>query len=207
MSHRNLVDRVTAVEHFTATAPGSDAALAAGVRAYARHREGMKGYDDGVTLRLPDRPGRYVRLARWRGMDALLRSTHQEGHLRTLAPVTALAETEHELAISVGSMPAAVPLAEASRVVLVRAEVLDEPVRFEMDFGALVGQCVTADGYGGSDLLRSVVDPRRYTGLLWWRTPEAHARTRTDPVHRDRHTKLTATARVTEHHAEPLTGP
>ncbi|MGA5767550.1 hypothetical protein ACPC36_08715 [Streptomyces pseudogriseolus] len=205
MSHRDLVDRVTAVEHFTA-APDSDKALAAGVRDYARHREGLRGCDGGVTLRLPERPGRYVRMDRWRGMTALLRSTHQRGHLHRLALVTALASAEHELAVSVGSMPAAVPLADASRVVLVRAEVDEEPDRFELSFGALAGQCVTAEGYGGNELLRSVVDPRCYTGLLWWGTAEAHDRALAGPGYRDRLSSLRSTARLTEHRAEPLRG-
>jgi hypothetical protein len=137
-------------------------------------------------------------------MDALLRATHDESYLPHLASLTALADVRHRLAVSVGQMPAAVPIAEAGRLVLVEAVVESEPARFEMDFGALVGSCVTAEGYGGSDLLRSVVDPRTYTGVLWWRDSESCDRVLTTSAYLDRRTKLTSTARITELHAGPL---
>lgn len=208
MPHRDPVSRVTAVQRFTAVAdpPAGDETLTARLRAYAHHREGLKGYGSGVTLRLRGRPGCYVRLDEWHGMNELLRATHDESFLPHLAAVTALATAEHELTVSVGAMPAAVPLTGARRLVLVDALVGDESSRFEMDFGALVGSCVTARGYGGSDLLRSVVDPRRYTGLLWWRDAASHARTLADPGYLDRRAKLTTTAAVSEAHAEPLAG-
>ncbi|MET7456641.1 hypothetical protein ABZT03_33125 [Streptomyces sp. NPDC005574] len=194
--------RVTSLQRFTAADPGAEPAP--GLRAYARHREGLRGFDSGITLRLSGRGGDHVRLEQWSGMDALLRATHDESFLPRLAAVTARAEVRHELAVSVGRMPAAVPLAGAARVVLVRAVVESEPARFEMDFGALVGSCVTAAGYGGSDLLRSVVDPRAYTGVLWWRDRDSCARALATAAYLDRRTKLTSAARVGELHAEPL---
>ncbi|WP_371671402.1 hypothetical protein OG985_29560 [Streptomyces sp. NBC_00289] len=202
MPPRDLVNRVTALQHFTAA--DADLAPAAGLRAYARHREDLRGFDDGITLRLIGRPGGYVRLEQWRGMNALLKATHDDSFLPHLASVTALAAVRHELAVSVGRMPAAAPLTDAARVVLVRAVVESEPARFEMDFGALVGSCVTAGGYGGSDLLRSVVDPRAYTGVLWWQDPESCDRILSTSAYLDRRTKLTGTAEVTELHALPL---
>ncbi|MGW1563240.1 hypothetical protein ACWCQ1_43160 [Streptomyces sp. NPDC002144] len=194
--------RVSAVQRFTAVDRAE--VVEAGLRAHARHREGLKGFDTGLTLRLLDRDGDYARLERWQDMDALLRATHDESYLPHLASLTALADVRHELAVSVGQMPAAVPIAEAGRLVLVEAVVESEPARFEMDFGALVGSCVTAEGYGGSDLLRSVVDPRVYTGVLWWRDPESCDRVLTTPAYLDRRAKLTVTARITELHAGPL---
>lgn len=203
MPQRHPVSRrVTTVERFTAV--GAAATLESGLRAYARHRQGLRGYDSGITVRLLDRSGSYVRLEQWRGVEALLRSTHAEGHLPHLASVSALAGTEHELTVSVGSMPATVPIDAAARLVLVRAEVESEPAGFEMDFGALVGSCVTAEGYGGSDLLRSVSDPRAYTGLLWWRSAPSYDHIRSTPTYQDRRTKLTTTAHITELHALPL---
>lgn len=197
--------RVTTVERFTAV--GAAAALESGLRDYARHRAGLRGFESGITLRLIGRSGSYVRLEQWRGVEALLRSTHAEGHLPHLASVSALAGTEHELTVSVGSMPATVPIRAAARLVLVRAEVESEPAGFEMDFGALVGSCVTAEGYGGSDLLRSVSDPRAYTGLLWWRDAASYDRVLATTTYLDRHTKLATTAHITELHALPLTTP
>src|SRR3954447_4780529 len=125
--------RVTTVQRFTATGPRADAAP--GLRAYARHRAGLKGFDSGITLRLTGRSGDHVRLEQWSGMHALLRATHDESFLPHLAAATAGAEVRHELAVSVGRMPAAIPLAGAARVVLVRAVVESEPARLEMDFG------------------------------------------------------------------------
>jgi hypothetical protein len=201
MPQRDLV-RLTTVQRFAA--PGSGEVPADVLRAYARHREGLKGFDSGITLRLLGPDGGYVRLDQWRGLDALLRATHDEAFLPHLAAVTAVATAEHELAVSVGRMPAAVPLTQAARLVLVHAVVESEPARFEVDFGALVGQCVTAEGYGGSDLLRSVVDPRVYTGILWWQDPDSCDRVLATAGYLDRRTKLTSAARVTEAHARPL---
>ncbi|MER6128492.1 hypothetical protein ABT173_39205 [Streptomyces sp. NPDC001795] len=202
MPQRDLLDRVTVVQRLTTADPGE--APTAAVRAYARHREGLKGFDGGITLRLLGPDSGFVRLDQWRGMDALLRATHDESFLPHLATVTELTEIEHELCVSVGHMPDAVPLTEAARLVLIRAVVAGEPARFEVDFGALVGQCVTAEGYGGSDLLRSVVDPRAYTGILWWRTPEACARALATSGYLDRRSKLPGAAEVTEVQAGPL---
>ncbi|MER5914442.1 hypothetical protein ABT124_29200 [Streptomyces sp. NPDC001982] len=203
MPQRHLVNRrVTAVQRFTAV-DGAEA-VENGLRDYVRYREGLRGFDGGITLQLFGRRGAYLRLDQWQGMDALLRSTHDENFLPHLASVASLADAEHELAVSVGRMPAAAPIGEAARLVLVRAVVESEPARFEMDFGALVGSCVTAGGYGGSDLLRSVTDPRAYTGVLWWQDPESYKRVLTTAGYLDRRTKLTGTARITELHARPL---
>ncbi|MFI1534051.1 hypothetical protein [Streptomyces anandii] len=200
MPQRNPLSRVTVVQRFAPAGPGE--ALEPALRAYARYREGLRGYDSGVTLRLLPPTTGYVRLDLWHGVESLLRATHDDSFLPHLAAVTS--PTHHELAVSVGRMPATVPLTGAAHLLLVRAVVDSEPARFEMDFGALVGQCVAAEGYGGSDLLRSVVDPRAYTGILWWHTRTHCTRALTTPGYLDRRTKLTTTATITETQATPL---
>ncbi|MZD07804.1 hypothetical protein GTW43_22365 [Streptomyces sp. SID5785] len=207
MPQRDPVSRVTALQHFRTTAP--DPAFEDRLRGYVRGREGLRGLAGGSTLRLLAPDAGYLRLDRWEGMNELVRSTHAEGYLPRLADAAGPAAVDLHLMVSVGRMPATVPLGEAGRVTVVRASVAERPVRFELDFGALVGHCVTAGDYGGSELLRSVTDPRAYTGLLWWRpggAGEPEPGTVSTPGFVKRAAELSVSAEVAEFHAVPVGG-
>ncbi|MFE9770433.1 antibiotic biosynthesis monooxygenase [Streptomyces sp. NPDC005931] len=204
MSQRDR--ELTVVERFT-TASASPV-FERELLGYADYRESRKGCVLRVTAALTERPGAYVHLERWTGLDRLLRVVHQD----PAAPagprgLAATIRTEAELLVSVGRMVLNGTPAEAARLVLVRAVVTGEPDRFELDFGSLVGQCVADDGFGGSDLLRSVADPCVYTGLLWWRDAAACDRARASEGYRGRRTELAATAHVTDEPARPLPDP
>jgi hypothetical protein len=194
---------LTVVERFTTTS--APAVFERELLGYARYRESRKGFVSRTTVVLTERPGRYVHLDQWSGLDRLLRVVHEDreslARLRCLGPGT---RSNSELLISVGRMTPRANLPEAALVIFVRAVVEGEPERFELDFGALVGHCVSDDGFGGSDLLRSVSDPRTYTGLMWWRDAAACERVRSSVGYADRCTKLTATARITQQPAQPL---
>lgn len=173
---------------------------------YARYRESRKGFVSRVTAALTERPGGYIHLDRWTGLDGLLRVVHQDppataGRPRGLASAL---RAEAELLVSVGRMSLRGTPADAARLVFVRAAVTGEPERFELDFGSLVGQCVSEEGFGGSDLLRSVADPYAYTGLLWWRDATTCDRVGQSEAYLDRRTKLAATAHITEDPARPI---
>ncbi|MFI6942050.1 hypothetical protein ACIBI4_22490 [Streptomyces sp. NPDC050418] len=199
MPQRDLAGSVTHLQMFR---PASeDPSLGDRLRGYVRGQEGSKGLTGGTTLRLLAPGAGYVRLDRWEGMHALLRSTHAESHLPRLADAAGSARVDAHLMVSVGRMPAQVPLTDAGLVTLIRASVAERAVRFEMDFGALVGRCVTSAHYGGSELLRSVTDPRSYTGLLWWRPATGD---RTESGDAQRAAGLSASARVTQVHAVPV---
>ncbi|MEV5341275.1 hypothetical protein AB0K93_22775 [Streptomyces sp. NPDC052676] len=201
MSQRDRSPELTVVERFTTTS--ASAVFERELLAYARLRESRRGFVSRVTAALTDRPGAYVHLDWWSGLDRLLRVIHEDPpHGPRGLPDTVSAESE--LLVSVGRMTVSGTPAEAARLVLIRALVLDEAARFELDFGSLVGQCVPHDGFGGSDLLRSVADPSVYIGLLWWQDPTACALTLSGAAYRDHYAKLAATSRTTECRARPL---
>ncbi len=203
MSQRDRNPELTVVERFTTAA--MPAVFERELLEYARYRESRRGFVSRVTAALTERPGGYVHLDRWTGLDRLLRVVHQD----PAAPagprgLAATLRAESELLVSVGRMTLNGTPADAARLVLVRAVVTSEPERFELDFGSLVGQCVSDEGFGGSDLLRSVADPYAYTGLLWWGDPESYDRARTSPAYQDHRAKLSTTANVTDEPARPL---
>ncbi|MGW3202931.1 antibiotic biosynthesis monooxygenase family protein [Streptomyces sp. NPDC001135] len=121
-----------------------------------------------VTMQLVDRPHVYVHLAHWRTLQAFLDTVHDEtflGHVERLEP---LVETEFDQAVSAGRMLRGNAQAGTRSVALVRARVRGDWRAFERGFAELAGELAAAGGFGGSDLLRSIVRPAVYTGVLWW---------------------------------------
>lgn len=197
MSQLERGRQVTVVERMTTA--GDPSSFERALVDYARLRESAKGFEGLVTAACPDRPGSYVHLDQWSSLDRLLQAGHGTGESpsgrRDLARGTGASS---ELMVSVGRMAVGGALSDAGHVVLVHAVLDGPPKRFELDFGALVGQCVTDRGFGGSDLLRSAADPRAYTGVLWWLDAEACARVRRGAGYRDRLAVLAAAAEARE---------
>lgn len=205
MPQRGLGRRVTAVQRFTTN--GDTKEFERELDAYARCRERRRGFESQLTVRLLDRPEVYVHLDQWSGLEHLLDVAHSEADSLRLRRLDALAEPRTALAVSVGRVAVrSSPLADAECVVLTHAAVCAEPSRFELDFGALVGQCVTVAGFGGSDLLRSAVDPRAYTGLMWWQDGESADRVLHGSGYLNRRAELAKSARVVEEGALRLRG-
>ncbi|MFE9969546.1 hypothetical protein ACFYRD_02040 [Streptomyces hirsutus] len=203
VSQREGDRELTVVERFTTKAART--VFERELLGYARYRESRKGFVSRVTVALTDRPGAYVHLERWTGLDRLLRVVHQDPP----APagprgIATTLRTEAELLVSVGRMAVNGSPSDAERLVLVRALVTGDAERFELAFGSLVGQCVSDESFGGSDLLRSVADPRLYTGLLWWRKAAACEHARTSEGYRVHRAKLAATAHITVEQAHPV---
>ncbi|MFG2561760.1 hypothetical protein [Streptomyces sp. NPDC048496] len=185
------------IGRFTTTAPPG--AFEPDLLAYARRRESRRGFVSRVTAALTGRPGTYVHLEHWTGLDRLLRAGRED-------PASPPAPAEAELLVTVGRMAPNGPPCDSARLVLLRAAVdhAADPDRFELNFGLLVGLCVPEEAFGGSLLLRSVADPYAYTGLLWWHDPAADERVRTSASWRTRLEGLAATARLTVDPARPL---
>ncbi|MEV0092388.1 antibiotic biosynthesis monooxygenase [Streptomyces sp. NPDC050738] len=204
MLQRDTGPRVTAVGCFNATGPA--AVFERDLLAYALHREACKGFVLRVTVELVDRPGAYVHLDQWEGLDALVRTGQDEDRRPAVRP-PADPLGGGCLTVSVGRVVVGSPVQEALRLLVVQARVSGETSRFEQDFGALAGQCVHDEGFGGSDLLRSVTDPQRYTGLLWWRDPAACDRTLAADGFLQRHGDLARSAdALSAERGRPLRG-
>ncbi|MFD9306524.1 hypothetical protein ACFWCB_28345 [Streptomyces sp. NPDC060048] len=203
MSQAERGRQVTLVERLTTT--GDPSSFERALVAYARHRESAKGFEELVTAACADRPGSYLHLDRWSSLDRLLQVGHEAGEsLSRLRGLGSGTDTSSELMVTVGRMTVRSKVSDASHIVLVHALLDGDPKRFELDFGALVGQCVSDSGFGGSDLLRSATDPRTYTGLLWWLDAEACARVRRGVGYPDRLAKLGASAQIREETARLL---
>jgi heme-degrading monooxygenase HmoA len=126
-----------------------------------------------VTMQLVDRPHVYVHLGHWRTLQAFLDTVHDEtflGHVERLEP---LVETEFDQAVSAGRLVRDSAQTGTDSVVLLRARVRGDWRTFERGFTALVEELTAAGGFGGCDLLRSIVRPALYTGVLWWRDADA----------------------------------
>ncbi|MFE4637527.1 hypothetical protein ACFRJ1_29700 [Streptomyces sp. NPDC056773] len=203
MSQHERGPQVTVIERLTT--PLDPAAFARELVAYARRREGRKGLEALVTAESLTRPGTYLHLDRWSSLDRLLQVSHEGDESAARLPGLGSGTGVHsELMVGAGRMTARGKLVDAAHVVFVHAVLEGDPERFELDFGALVGQCVPDAGFGGSFLLRSAADPRAYTGMLWWLDPEGCEQVRSGAGYLDRLTKLTASARITEEPARLL---
>jgi len=126
-----------------------------------------------VTMQLIDRPHVYVHLGHWRTLQAFLDTVHDEtflGHVERLEP---LVETEFDQAVSAGRTVRDDATTGSHSVVLLRARVRGDWRTFERGFAEFVDELATAGGFGGSDLLRSIVRPALYTGVLWWHDADA----------------------------------
>ncbi|MFF1410608.1 hypothetical protein ACFVX6_12605 [Streptomyces sp. NPDC058289] len=201
MSQRERGRQVTVVERMTTT--GDPSSFERALVGYARHRESAKGFEALVTAACPEHPGSYVHLDQWSTLDRLLQASHEAGHEDGPSPVRHPGlgpgtTSTSELMVTVGRMTVGGELSDAAHVVLVRAVLDGPPKQFELDFGALVAQCVSDSGFGGSDLLRSAADPRVYLGVLWWLDAEACARVRAGDGYRNRLAGLSAAAEVSE---------
>lgn len=197
MYPREREPELTVIGRFTTTAPPGEFEPA--LLAHARRRESRRGFVAQVTAALTERPGAYVHVEQWTGLDRLLRAGREE-------PAPPPAPPEAELLVTVGRMAPNGTPADAARLVLLRAAVAPaaDPDRFELDFGSLVGTCVAEEAFGGSLLLRSVADPYAYTGLLWWHDPATDERVRAGAPWRTRLGGLADTARVAVDPARPL---
>ncbi|MER6024992.1 antibiotic biosynthesis monooxygenase [Streptomyces sp. NPDC001851] len=130
-------------------------------------------FDFLVTVRLTDHPHVYVHLGHWRTLRAFRDTVHDEtflGHVERLEP---LVETEVDQAVSVGRVLRDSARPGTESVALLRARVGGDWRAFERRFAGLADRLGEAGGFGGSDLLRSLLRPALYTGVLWWRDAES----------------------------------
>ncbi|MEU8028840.1 antibiotic biosynthesis monooxygenase [Streptomyces sp. NPDC049099] len=145
-------------------------------RLFREHSQFLRRREDFsflVTVRLVDLPHVYVHLGHWRTLRGFLDTVHDEtflGHVERLEP---LVETEADQAVSTGRVLRDAAEPGTRSVLLLRAQVTGDWRAFERDFGELAGKLGESDGFGGSDLLRSILRPAVYTGVLWWRDTDA----------------------------------
>lgn len=177
------LSRPALIRRFTAT--GEAAPLRAALRAYADERRQDPGCEAGVTVHTSDSPASFVHLERWSGFGELRRAAHRPALLPTAARLHRVASSVDDLAVSVGRMTAYAPLDEAGCITLISCLAEVRPAAFELAVGSLLGPCVASDGYQGSELLRSVVAPHRYTVIVWWRDRECCRRGLGGPGDRD----------------------
>ncbi|MEU4684869.1 antibiotic biosynthesis monooxygenase family protein [Streptomyces xinghaiensis] len=138
-------------------------------REHSQYLRRQPGFEFLVTVRLVKRPDVYVHLGHWNRLDSFLAVVHDDVFLSHVRRLGAMVETEADQAVSVARRTLENAVVGAANVVLVHATVVGEHRLFETGFAELTASCERLGGFGGSDLLRSTIDPRRYTGLLWWR--------------------------------------
>ncbi|QXE35944.1 hypothetical protein KQY30_18425 [Streptomyces sp. GMY02] len=129
----------------------------------------QEDFDFSVTVGLVDDPRVYVRLGYWRTLRGFLDVVRHDSfveHVRRIGPKVV---TEADQAVSVRRDLREAAAAGSSSVVLLNAEAYGDGAELERRFAELSARCDEADGFGGSELLRSAVRPFAYTGLLWWR--------------------------------------
>ncbi|MFJ2741712.1 antibiotic biosynthesis monooxygenase family protein [Streptomyces sp. NPDC087440] len=168
-------------------------------RDHCQYLRARPGFAFLVTLRLLERDHVYVHLAHWRTRSAFqdtVRDPVFQEHVRRLEP---LVETEADQAYSMDRTLYAEAAAGASNVVLVRAVLRSPKERgsFARKFAALGAHCADLGGFGGTDLLRSTVDPLLCTGLQWWHEEEDCERALGDVGYRNGLRSLSELAAIT----------
>jgi heme-degrading monooxygenase HmoA len=171
MPGRDLTGPVTIINRFEVK--GSTDRFERMFREHSQFLRRRADFDFLVTVRLADHPHVYIHLGHWRTLRAFRDTVHDEtflGHVERLEP---LVETEVDQAVSVGRVLRDRARVGTESVVLLRARVGGDWPAFERRFTSLTDRLGEADGFGGSDLLRSLLRPTHYTGVLWWREADS----------------------------------
>ncbi|QGV77488.1 hypothetical protein [Streptomyces ficellus] len=126
------------------------------------------GFDFLVTVRLVDRPRTYVHFGHWRRLSGFLDTAHDDAFVAQVQRLGPLVDTEADQARSVDRALRANAAVGDPAVVLLSCRVRDHSA-FEKAYLALGETSGRLGGFGGSDLLRSMVRPLSYTGVQWWR--------------------------------------
>lgn len=196
---------VTVINRFTVR--GGREAAATFTREFERHSQylrGCRGFDFLVTVQLVQRPDVYVHLAHWRSLEDFLRIVHDEQFLTHVQRLGALVKAEADQAVSVGRTLLRSSSVGAMNVVLTHATVSGEHGAFEARFAALTEHCAGLDGFGGSDLLRSTVQPQSYFAMSWWRDTDDCDRTLRSDGYQSHLRELESVALVTQERTRHL---
>ncbi|WP_432106069.1 hypothetical protein [Streptomyces sp. bgisy091] len=194
MHSRSQDETVTVVNRFEVK--GSTEKFEREFRDHSHYLRGREDFDFLVTVQLVERPEVIVHFGHWRTMRGFLDTLHDgtfQDHVEKLGP---MADTEVDQAVSVARHLKENALVGAETVVLTRARILGDPSHFERRFAATAELFGRLGGFGGSDLLRSVLVPGAYTGVQWWRDGEACERALADSGYTEQVRRMRETADV-----------
>ncbi|QOV35710.1 hypothetical protein IM697_37615 [Streptomyces ferrugineus] len=170
-------------------------------RAHSEFLRGRADFDFLVTVGLVDDPRVYVHLGHWRSLRGFQDTVRDDTFTAQVRRLGAKVHTAADQAVSVQRTLHEAAAVGSAGVVLFGARVHGECAELEKRFAVLNDRCHAAGGFGGSDLLRSIVRPRSYTGVLWWRDAEHCARTRAGESWRQALQALREIADVTVEHS------
>lgn len=194
MQGRDLGGPVTVVNRFTVT--GDTGKFEREFREHSQFLRAQAGFRFLVTVRLVDEPHVYVHLGHWNSLRGFLDAVHHETFLAHVQRLGPMVETEADQAVSVGRVLRADAAVGAANVVLTWARVDGDWREFEKRFAEMGDHCAELGGFGGSDLLRSTVQPLTYTGVQWWRETEDCDRALNSPAYRGAYRALSGVARI-----------
>jgi heme-degrading monooxygenase HmoA len=175
-------------------------------REIRRHHQFLRqrpGFDFLVTVRLVDRPRVYVHFGHWSRLSGFLDTAHDDAFVSQVQRLGPLVETEADQALSVDRTLHGKAAVGDPAVVLLSCRVRDHSA-FEKGYAALGEACARLGGFGGSDLLRSVVRPLFYTGVQWWRDAEHCERALASGAYRAALADLSAHATITTERSRHL---
>ncbi|MFF8828548.1 putative quinol monooxygenase [Streptomyces sp. NPDC015131] len=161
------------------------------------------GFDFLVTVRLADRPRTYVLFGHWSRLSGFLDTAHDDAFVAQVQRLGPLVDTEADQARSVERTLRADAAVGDTAVVLLTCRVRDHSA-FEKAYAALGEVCARLGGFGGSDLLRSMVRPLSYTGVQWWRDAGHCERALASGAYRAALAELSAHATVTAERSHHL---
>lgn len=171
MTGRDPSRPVTVINRFTVT--GDVQTFERQFREHSQFLRRQEGFDFLVTVRLVQRPEVFVHLGHWRRLDSFLAVVHDDTFLSRVQRLGAMVDTAADQAVSVARTTVENALVGADNVVLMHAALDGDHREFEDTFDTLGTDFRGLGGFGGSDLLRSTVNPQRYLGLMWWRDTES----------------------------------
>ncbi|KAF4407921.1 MULTISPECIES: antibiotic biosynthesis monooxygenase [Streptomyces] len=194
MTGRDLSSPVTVINRFTVKGDPED--FERQFRQHSQHLRRQRGFAFLVTVRLLERQDVYVHLVRWRRLESFLNVVHDDTFLAHVQRLGKLVDTEADQAVAVARITVENALVGADNVVLLYAAVDGDHLAFQEDFVALGEDCRLLGGFGGSDLLHSIVSPQRYLGLMWWRDTESCDRALAGSGFRDWRQRMLGRARI-----------
>ena len=163
---------VTVIHRFTGR-PDQPAELSRALGEHAAFLRDRPGFDFSVQVRLADRPDVHVQLGYWHSHRAYrdaVRDPRFVAHVRQVRSLVVHADADQGVSVArvVNDRYCVDGPARDATGVLAEYLVDGDHAEFQHRTRAWAESLPERPGFGGLDLMRSILRPHRYLGVVWW---------------------------------------
>ncbi len=194
---RDLDQPVVVVNRVSAAQPMEEVR-----RLLEQHDEQLRrlpDFEHRLRVRVGDsRAVAYWQFEFWRRLGGLVAAAHDDSYLRHLSELGTQVVVEADRTVRVHQARGRSPLDGGPPFAVVSEYLVGaDTTHFEALEAQLTECCRLADGFGGRELLRSLIRPDRYLSLAWWRTTTAWESARRRPEYQRAFAQIAYVAGIT----------